>query len=34
MESQKDEAETALGTDPSVDESMDLTWYEWEELLR
>ena len=31
MESQKDEAETASGTDPSVDESTDLTWYEWEE---
>ena len=31
MESQKDEAETTLGTDPSVDESTDLTWYEWEE---
>ena len=31
MESQKDEAETTSGTDPSVDESTDLTWYEWEE---
>ena len=31
MESHKDEAETASGTDPSVDESTDLTWYEWEE---
>ena len=31
MESQKDEAETASGTDPSVGESTDLTWYEWEE---
>ena len=31
MESQKDEAETASGTDPSVDELTDLTWYEWEE---
>ena len=26
MESQKDEAETASGTDPSVDESTDLVW--------
>ena len=31
MESHKDEAETASGMDPSVDESTDLTWYEWEE---
>ena len=31
MEGHKDEAETASGMDPSVDESTDLTWYEWEE---
>ena len=31
MESHKDEAEAASGMDPSVDESTDLTWYEWEE---
>ena len=31
MERQKDEAETTPGTDPTVDESTDLTWYEWEE---
>ena len=30
-ESHKDEAEAASGMDPSVDESTDLTWYEWEE---
>ena len=31
MEGHNDEAETASGTDPSVDEPTDLTWYEWEE---
>ena len=31
MECRKDEAETTSGTDPTVDESTDLTWYEWEE---
>ena len=31
MESQKDKAETTSGTEPTVDESTDLTWFEWEE---
>ena len=31
MERQKDEAETTSGTDPTVDELTDFTWYEWEE---
>ena len=31
IERHEDEADTTSGTDPTVDESTDFTWYEWEE---